>query len=75
MAGQFEETTEYEVKSTWSASRPINQLREDIGYNMTLQTDENRKPPKLPRIKPPPPKVETIDNSKEMKPPPAEPIG
>ena len=76
MTGQFEETTEYEAKSTWSASRPIEQLQEDVGLNATLAlvADEN-KPPEFPRIKPPPPKVETIDNSKEIKPPPPQPVG
>ena len=76
ITGQFEETTEYEVKSTWSTSKPIEQLQEDVGLNATLAlvADEN-KPPEFPRIKRPPPKVETIDNSKEMKPPPPKPVG
>ena len=74
MTGQFEETTEYEVKSTWSASKPIGQLQEDVGLNATFQTEGSNNP-ELPRIKPPPPEVETIDNSKEMKPPPPRPVG
>ena len=76
ITGQFEETTEYEVKSTWSASKLTEQLQEDVGLNaiLALVADEN-KPPEFPRIKPPPPKVETIDNSKEMKSSPPEPVG
>ena len=67
--GQFEETTENEVKSTWSSSRPIDQLQGDVARNVTAPT-ERRKTPEFPRIKPPPPKIKPVDNSKEMKPPP-----
>ena len=74
MTGQLEEITEYEVKSTWSASKPIEQLQQDLGLNTTAVTGEG-KPPVFPRIKPSPPKVDTIDNSKEMKPPPPQPVG
>ena len=57
------------MKSVWSASRPIDQLQGDVAPNVTTQAGK-WKPPEFPRIKPPPPKVKTIDNSKEMKPPP-----
>jgi len=70
MEGQFEESTENEVKSTWYPSRPIDQM-EDVLANITAQADQGGKPVEFPRVLPPPPKVRIIDNSKEMKTPPA----
>ena len=71
MAGQFEEVTEYEVHSKWEPSRPINQLPETAKRLAKKQKDEeHNKPPELPRTYPPPPKVKTVDNSKEKKAPP-----
>ena len=67
MTGQFEETTEFEVKSTWSASQPIDQLSD---LKLAEQGLQEKTPPELPRIRPPPPKIKTVDNTNEMKPPP-----
>ena len=69
MAGQFEETTENEIKSYWYPSRPIGEM-EDAITNLTLMADQGEKFPEFPRIRPPPPNVKTIDNSKETKIPP-----
>ena len=69
MAGQFEETTENEIKSYWYPSRPIGEM-EDAIANLTLMADQGEKFPEFPRIRPPPPNVKTIDNSKETKAPP-----
>lgn len=69
MAGQFEESTEKEVKSTWHPSRPVDEMQDAIA-NMTAQADQGGKPVKFPRVLPPPPKVQIIDNKKEMKAPP-----
>ena len=60
MTGQFEETTELEVKSTWSLSRPLDQLKD------AEESAVEKKPPEFPRIHPPPPKVKTVDNSKDI---------
>lgn len=69
MAGQFEESTENEVKSIWHPSRPINEMQDAIA-NMTAQADQGGKAMEFPRVMPPPPEVQIIDNKKEMKPPP-----
>ena len=69
MAGQFEETTENEIKSYWYPSRPIGEM-EDAIANLTLMADQGEKFPEFPRIRPPPPNVKTIGNSKETKVPP-----
>lgn len=65
MVGQFEETTENEIKSYWYPSRPIDEM-EDAIANMTAQADQAETFPELPRILPPPPEVKIIDNSKEI---------
>lgn len=65
MVGQFEESTENEVKSTWYPSKPIDQMGDALA-NLTAQADQGGKPVEFPRVLPPPPKVKVIDNSKEM---------
>ena len=70
MAGQFEETTENEIKSYWYPSRPIDEMADAIA-NLTALQDQANKFPEFPRIRPPPPEVKPIDNRKEMKVPPA----
>ncbi|KAJ7370005.1 hypothetical protein OS493_034737 [Desmophyllum pertusum] len=70
MEGQFEESTENEIKSYWYPSKPIDQMGDALA-NLTAQADQAMKNPKFPRIRPEAPKVKTIDNSKEMNAPPA----
>ncbi|KAL9960098.1 hypothetical protein ACROYT_G033504 [Oculina patagonica] len=65
MIGQFEETTENEIKSYWKPSRPIEEMA-DAMANLTAQADQAETFPGLPRIFPPPPEVKIIDNSKEI---------
>ena len=65
MVGQFEETTENEIKSYWYPSRPIDEM-EDAITNLTAQADQTETFPELPRIFPPPPVVKVIDNSNEI---------
>ena len=69
MTGQFEETTEYEVQSTWSPSRPLDQLK-DAEKKLKEKDEAQPKPLQLPRTYPPPPKVKPVNNAKEMKVPP-----
>ena len=70
LAGQFEETTENEIKSYWYPSRPISEMS-DAMANLTALQDQVNKFPDFPRIRPPLPEVKLIDNSKDMKVPPA----
>ena len=70
MAGQFEESTENEIKSTWYPSKSLDKI-EDALAKMRAQADQGGKPVEFPRILPAPPRVQVIDNSKEMKAPPA----
>lgn len=69
LEGQFEDTTENEIKSYWYPSRPIDEM-EDAMTNLTAQADQAEKFTGFPRIYPPTPKVKIIDNSKELKVPP-----
>ena len=66
MEGQFEETTENEIKSKWYPSRPISEM-DDALANLTAMNDQAKKIPEFPRLRPQAPKVKTIDNSKEVK--------
>ncbi|XP_067021981.1 uncharacterized protein [Acropora muricata] len=68
LTGQFEESTEIEVKSTWFPSRPIEEMEAAVA-NSTLLTDQATEPIEFPRVLPAPPKVKIIDNKKEAKPP------
>ena len=70
MAGQFEDSTENEVKSRWYPSRPIGEMS-DVLENVTAHADQGGKSVEFPRVLPPPPKIKIIDNTKEMKTPPA----
>ena len=70
MAGQFEESTENEVKSKWYPSKPIGEMKDAL-ENIRAQADQGGKPVEFPRVLPPPPKIKIIDNSVEMKTPPA----
>ena len=69
MTGQFEESTENEIKSYWYPSRPIEEMADAIA-NLTLMADQGEKFPEFPPVRPPPPKVNTIDNTKETQVPP-----
>lgn len=70
MEGQFEDTTENEIKSYWYPSRPIEEMEEEEMGNLTAQADQAENFSGFLRIFPPAPKVKIIDNSKEMEIPP-----
>lgn len=70
LEGQFEDTTENEIKSYWYPSRPIEEMEEEEMANLTVQADQAEKFSGFQRIFPPAPKVKIIDNSKEMEIPP-----
>ena len=70
MEGQFEDTTENEIKSYWYPTKPIVEMEEEEMANLTAQADQVQKFSGFPRIFPPAPKVKIIDNSMEMEIPP-----
>lgn len=70
MVGQFEESTEIEVKSYWYPSKSLDQMTHDAPKKTKDKANKSGKPVEFPRVLPAPPKVQTIDNSKEMKAPP-----
>ena len=69
MAGQFEESTENEIKSYWYPSRPISEMQDAVA-NLTAMRDQAEAFPEFPRIRPAPPEVKPIDNSEETRVPP-----